>query len=386
MSSAGSRWWTNCWRRADSLKWCPISGFLAVSRLAHLRRLNRMPFQVQEGSLHNLLVFLSSFSPLMVFKKRFNNSEELRIDGLPLWVTAKLNNAPKISCNVWLSPTQGTHGTAARDLSVRIGSRDLEEGGEVITVLTVINHPYFNSYSYDYDYALLKLSRLIVLDGVTKAIIPLPALNQPIVDSTYVLVSGWGSTRSPTESNRGLRGVIIPTMNQDKCDKIYQYDGGVTKQMVCAGASGKDSCNVSHKKSYRTLLDDENLVIASKIAAPSNSWNWQISLPPNHLSKLTQITFFVISGRFRFDELKRGCESPFGSFAKNTKIFPFFPFHDITQQVDRWSKSLTACWLALSRSEWTVPIKFFPGSTHASLQWGCGSNFTAASEALLVEW
>jgi Trypsin len=128
---------------------------------------------------------------------------------------------------------------------VRIGSRDLGEGGEVITVLTVINHPYFNSYTYDYDFALLRLSRLIVLNGVSKAIIPLPKLNEPIADSTFVLVSGWGSTRSPTESNQVLRGVIISTMNQDKCNQIYRYDGGVTRQMVCAAAAGKDSCNVS---------------------------------------------------------------------------------------------------------------------------------------------
>jgi trypsin len=136
---------------------------------------------------------------------------------------------------------------------VRIGSRDLASGGEVINVLAVINHPYFDSYSFDYDYALLKLTTLIVVDGITKAIIRLPSLNEPIADSTYTLVSGWGTTRSFTESNKVLRGVIVPTVNQDKCNQIYRYDGGVTKQMVCAAAPGKDSCSVSFLANKRGL-------------------------------------------------------------------------------------------------------------------------------------
>lgn len=128
---------------------------------------------------------------------------------------------------------------------MRVGSKDLEAGGEVIAVLSVINHPYFNSYTLDYDYAMLKLTRLIALDGITKAVIRLPNLNEPIADSTYVLVTGWGLTLKASESNEVLRGVVVSTVNQDKCNQAYRYDGGVTKQMVCASAPGKDSCSVS---------------------------------------------------------------------------------------------------------------------------------------------
>lgn len=121
----------------------------------------------------------------------------------------------------------------------------MEQGGEVIAVILVVGHPSFSSYTLDYDFTLLRLAKNIVFDGVTRAAIKLPAANEAIADGSYVLVSGWGLTKNSNESNEVLRGVVIPTTNQNKCYKMYEYDGGVTKQMVCAGSLGKDSCNVS---------------------------------------------------------------------------------------------------------------------------------------------
>lgn len=126
-----------------------------------------------------------------------------------------------------------------------MGSQVLESGGEVIPVSTVINHPSFDPYSFNFDFALLKLSQSIQLDGKSKAVIPLPPANQRIADNTAVFITGWGATQNVNESNKVLRGVVVPTINQAKCDNIYYYDGGVTTQMVCAGSSGKDSCTVS---------------------------------------------------------------------------------------------------------------------------------------------
>lgn len=59
-------------------------------------------------------------------------------------------------------------------------------GGEVIPVGSIINHPNFNSYTFDFDFALLKLTKNIITDGVTKAIIKLPTANQGIVDGEAV--------------------------------------------------------------------------------------------------------------------------------------------------------------------------------------------------------
>jgi Trypsin len=113
-------------------------------------------------------------------------------------------------------------------------------------VYVVLNHPYFSPYTYNFDYALLRLATFITFDGITKAPIALPDLNEEVSDGTPVLVSGWGLTKSLTESRQFLRGVVLPTINQTKCDTIYKYDGGISKQMICAGSPGRDSCNVRH--------------------------------------------------------------------------------------------------------------------------------------------
>lgn len=138
---------------------------------------------------------------------------------------------------------QGTYKHEASDLSVRVGSQILGSGGKVISVEANINHPRYDSNTFEFDFALLKLAEAIVLNGVTTAIIPLSAFNDPIEDNTPVLVTGWGSTLKASESNSVLRGVIVETMNQKTCNQRYLYDGGITEDMLCAGSPGKDSCN-----------------------------------------------------------------------------------------------------------------------------------------------
>lgn len=132
-----------------------------------------------------------------------------------------------------------------KDFSVRVGSEILEAGGEVIKVSKVINHPSFNAYTFDFDFSILTLARNIVVNGVSKAIIPLPPANQAIADGSQVFVTGWGYTLNPNESINVLRGVVVQTTNQASCNKVYLESGGITANMVCAASPGKDSCNVS---------------------------------------------------------------------------------------------------------------------------------------------
>lgn len=129
-------------------------------------------------------------------------------------------------------------------MTIRAGSARLESGGDVHQVANIINHEEFNRMTYDFDFALLQLSKKIDVDGVTKAVIPLPEADTPISENTPFLVTGWGYTLSIFESRDKLRGVIVTTDNQEQCDQKYAYDGGITGQMVCASEPGKDSCSV----------------------------------------------------------------------------------------------------------------------------------------------
>lgn len=128
------------------------------------------------------------------------------------------------------------------------------KGGDVIFVAAIINHPNFDRFSLDYDFALLRLKSKIVLNGVTKAAIKLPSASDVIKDGTNVLVSGWGLTKKLSESNAVLRGVEVPTHNQEKCRNAYRYDGEITQRMVCAGSFGKDSCNVSFTRWFAVMF------------------------------------------------------------------------------------------------------------------------------------
>lgn len=140
--------------------------------------------------------------------------------------------------------SKGTHETPVSYLSVRVGSQRLMAGGEIVKVTGIVNHPSYNPYSFDFDFCVLRLAKYVVLDGVTKAIIPLPPLNNVIADNTQVLVSGWGYTKNNSETRDLLRGVFVFTKNQASCNQIYDWYGGVTNQMVCAADKGKDSCSV----------------------------------------------------------------------------------------------------------------------------------------------
>lgn len=89
---------------------------------------------------------------------------------------------------------------------------------------------------------------------MTKAPIELPELNEPIFEGMEVFVTGWGATQSLNESNRFLRGVTVSIFNQEKCENIFKYDGGISDRMVCAAAPGKDSCSVRFLFFYQTFL------------------------------------------------------------------------------------------------------------------------------------
>lgn len=138
---------------------------------------------------------------------------------------------------------KGIRGIPVSYFSVRVGSQLLEQGGTVIKVSRVIQHPSFNPSDFDFDFAILQLATILKFNGITITSIPLPQATDVIADSIPVLVSGWGYTQS-ADSNKVLRAIVIPTMNQSKCNTIYQNDGGVTARMVCAASPGKDSCNV----------------------------------------------------------------------------------------------------------------------------------------------
>lgn len=204
---------------------------------------------------------------------------------------------------------KGTYGRLAQYFSIRAGSSDQLSGGQVIRVnisilslywifftfwdgsgkiikknteflqvSKIINHPNYNVKTVDYDFALLSLAASINLDGRTKAVIALPLANELIADGTVVQISGWGTTSESSKLvSRYLRGTTVLTVNQLSCSSAYgRYGAFISKQMVCAGSTGKDTCSVRNKKhsvansSRFLIIYRETLVVHWRLSKATN--------------------------------------------------------------------------------------------------------------------
>jgi trypsin len=88
--------------------------------------------------------------------------------------------------------------------------------------MEVINHPFFNRRTFDFDVALLKLQTLVNVNDRNMQEIVMPHQGEPLPVGTPVLVSGWGETRSADETSTILRAVVLEVSNQYECSDKYQ--------------------------------------------------------------------------------------------------------------------------------------------------------------------
>lgn len=140
--------------------------------------------------------------------------------------------------------------------SVRVGSNNLDSGGNVIQVFDVLNHPEYDSTTKDYDFSLLRLLVPVIFDGKITAAVKLPPANDPVDDGSEVFVSGWGDTQDFNDSNLELHAVIVNVINQRQCARSYAINKEViTNRMICASSSGKDSCQVRYQHFTKRLFD-----------------------------------------------------------------------------------------------------------------------------------
>lgn len=78
-------------------------------------------------------------------------------------------------------------------LSLRVGSTYYGTGGSIVNVRGMIIHPNFDLNTLDYDFGLLELEKPLIFNENISAI-RLPQQDEPIPDSTYCKVTGWGET------------------------------------------------------------------------------------------------------------------------------------------------------------------------------------------------
>lgn len=107
------------------------------------------------------------------------------------------------------------------------------------SVTRIIRHSY-NSRTMENDIAILALDSPFVENQFVQPI-PLPSRNQET--SGNVVASGWGLTSQRGRSSDTLKSVIVQVVPQQKCRNAYRRAWKrISDSMLCAAASGKDSC------------------------------------------------------------------------------------------------------------------------------------------------
>lgn len=127
------------------------------------------------------------------------------------------------------------------NLVVKLGKYDRltkKEPQEIIASIdTYYIHEQFDSESYDFDIAVIKLeSRVTFTDHVRPVCWSTVDMLQPILDgeeSAFGTVTGWGMLSDGGRYPRFLNEIRLPLPSHDDC--MIAMDADVTENMLCAG-------------------------------------------------------------------------------------------------------------------------------------------------------
>ncbi|KAJ6624465.1 Trypsin-2 [Pseudolycoriella hygida] len=126
-------------------------------------------------------------------------------------------------------------------LSIRAGSADTDDGGEIVAVTQYVNHELFNSKILDNDISVVYIERELVM-GPAISVIELPMQDAEIAEGVVATVAGWGDMCENCTSISHLQYVDLPVLTNENCNSMYI--DRITTGMLCAGFAegGRDAC------------------------------------------------------------------------------------------------------------------------------------------------
>ncbi|XP_059902668.1 transmembrane protease serine 6 [Gadus macrocephalus] len=130
--------------------------------------------------------------------------------------------------------------------TVHLGKLLLNRTGpydEVVPVLSIHLHRYYDEASHDYDLALLRVKRSSPA-LLARRVLPvcLPPPSHRFSPSTLCWVTGWGALKENGEGSNVLQMVVVRLVSEVSCARTY--GNLVTPRMLCAGyrQGGRDAC------------------------------------------------------------------------------------------------------------------------------------------------
>ncbi|GBP49567.1 Trypsin CFT-1 [Eumeta japonica] len=134
-----------------------------------------------------------------------------------------------------LTAAHCTIGDAANRWRARVGSTNANSGGVVHNLRQIINHPSYNSWTFDNDVAVLRTQTTMGFNNNVRA--------ASIAGTNYNLADNQVPGGAASEQ---LRHVQIWTINQTTCRNRYaEIRRTVTDNMLCSGwldVGGRDQC------------------------------------------------------------------------------------------------------------------------------------------------
>ncbi|CAG4977657.1 unnamed protein product [Parnassius apollo] len=128
---------------------------------------------------------------------------------------------------------------------IRVGSTWANSGGTVHNTALIINHPNYNSRTFDNDIAILHSATTFSYSNSVRSG-RIAGSNYNLADNQPVRAVGWGATSVGGSTSEQLRHVMIWTINQNICRSRYSELGVIiTDSMLCSGwldVGGRDQC------------------------------------------------------------------------------------------------------------------------------------------------
>ena len=143
---------------------------------------------------------------------------------------------------------------------VRLGDQNLKirepEMSEIdVPIYKFIQHEKFNSSSFYYDIAVIKLVYTVVFNNVTR---PACLWQASTLLSKDVIASGWGRAKETGFSTSDdLRKAELHIIRPDICKQLLnlpQFRRGILSSQMCAGVltGGIDTCNGGKIKNFNS--------------------------------------------------------------------------------------------------------------------------------------
>lgn len=116
-----------------------------------------------------------------------------------------------------------------------------QDGVQRRSVKKIISHPDYNQMTFDYDIALLELSKPLEFTNTIQPIC-LPASSHVFPAGMACWVTGWGALREGGSKARVLQKAQVKIINDTVCNVVTE--GQVTSRMLCSGflVGGIDAC------------------------------------------------------------------------------------------------------------------------------------------------